>query len=228
MKRLRERVHAACRRSGRPEDAVQILAVSKYQSLNKIREAFDCGQRDFAENYVQEALYKQEQLYAMPVNWHFIGRIQSNKVKFLAGRFSKIHSVDRGSIVETLHRLAPQRPQQIFLQFNAANESTKAGADEIEIENLMNFILERDHIRTLGLMVMPPPTDTPATVRPYFMRARKLMERLRAQLTPEMRERHPLNELSMGTSQDYEVAIEEGSTWIRVGTDVFGPREENG
>lgn len=211
LEQIEKRIVAACARAGRPRDSVKLLAVSKLQSLAAIREAYDHGQKDFAENYVQEAVEKMEQLASLPVDWHFIGRIQSNKVKQIAGRFRLIHSVDRESIVEAL--LKQGRPQEILLQYNVAAEVSKGGADEAEIERLMKLCVPPLKVR--GLMVMPPLSANAEDVRPYFRRARELASRL------------GLAELSMGTSQDFEVAIEEGATWIRIGTDVFGPREEN-
>jgi pyridoxal phosphate enzyme (YggS family) len=210
LEQLNARIAAACARAGRPRESVRLLAVSKLQSLAKIREAYDCGQKYFGENYVQEALGKLEQLASLPAEWHFIGRIQSNKVKQIAGRFALIHSVDRASILEALAKTG--RPQDVLLQFNVAGEASKGGADERALEELL--AAARGTVRVRGLMVMPPFTERPEEVRPCFRRAREVAARL------------GLSELSMGTTQDFEVAIEEGATWIRIGTDVFGPRED--
>lgn len=228
VQKLNTRISAAVARAGRSSGAVRLLAVSKFQELNKIREAYECGQRDFAENYVQEAVGKQEQLENLPVRWHFIGRIQSNKVKFLAGKFWAIHSVDRVSIAEALNRLCAERNvvQNVFLQFNIAGEESKAGAGERELADLFESACRCSNLRVLGLMVMPPLEASPEEARGFFARARKELERLRGTLAEEIRRRHPCDELSMGTSHDFETAIEEGATWIRIGTDVFGPREE--
>lgn len=229
---VREKIARACERAAREITSVNLLAVSKGQGLQKIREAFDHGQRHFAENYVQEALGKIEQLRNLPVHWHFIGRIQSNKIKFLPGNFSIIHSVDRASTADAIHRhkvrLGGADRQKVFLQYNVADEATKAGADEIEIENLVNFVRQLSQIEVLGLMVMPPLEINAEAVRPYFIQAREFLARVRSSLPPEFLSQHPLDQLSMGTSHDYEVAIEEGATWIRVGTEIFGPREGQG
>jgi pyridoxal phosphate enzyme (YggS family) len=228
VKHLHERVRAACDRAGRDVNDVHILAVSKFHSLHRVREAYHEGLRDFAENYAQEALTKIEQLENLPVHWHFIGRIQSNKVKFLAGRFAAIHSVDRLSVARELDRVSASagRVQDIFLQANIAGESQKGGADASDLRKLTREILGLSHLRMLGLMVMPPFADNSEDMRPHFARARVLLGELREELQGEWAGRHPLDQLSMGTTQDFEVAIEEGATWIRIGTDIFGPREE--
>lgn len=213
LNRIRERVESVCRRAGRDPASVRILAVSKAQPIPKIRAAYEAGQKFFAENYVQEAMQKLEQLQSLPVEWHFIGRIQSNKVKFLAGKFTVIHSVDRTSTAARLNSLSPGRVQDIFLQYNVAGEESKGGGGEREVEEMAERAAEWPNLRVRGLMVMPPLFDNPEDARPFFKKARALAEKLR------------LNELSMGTSSDFEVAIEEGATWIRVGTQIFGERE---
>ncbi|MBX3020841.1 MAG: YggS family pyridoxal phosphate-dependent enzyme [Bdellovibrionales bacterium] len=225
LKNLNEKVRAACIAWGRDPATVKVLAVSKLQPLSAIREAYESGQRDFAENYVQEAVDKQDQLHSLPVDWHFIGRIQSNKVKALAGRFNIIHSVDRSSIAEALQKATQNgRRQDIFLQFNVAAEASKGGVGENELKDLVHFVVEScSSLRVLGLMVMPP-LDTQARV--YFRRARELQDALRSALSAEQRAAHPFNELSMGTTADYAEAIAEGATWIRIGTEIFGAREE--
>lgn len=229
---IRERMDKACIRAGRKPESVNLLAVSKFQSLHKIREAYDHGQRHFAENYVQEALMKIEQLESLSIQWHFIGRIQSNKVKFLPGKFDFIHSVDRASTADALNRQVikmglKQRPS-IFLQYNVAQETSKGGGDEIEIENLVKFIGQLPQVRMVGLMVMPPLATEAAAARPHFAAAREFLQSLRASLPSEVLAQHPLDQLSMGTSHDFEVAIEEGATWVRVGSEIFGSREERG
>lgn len=213
LKKLKARIDDASKAAGRQRDSVKLLAVSKLQDSGKIREAYSCGQTDFAENYVQEAIAKQAELGDLPLRWHFIGRIQSNKVKSLAGRFAVIHSVDRLSVLEALDR-ASTGVQEIYLQFNVAGESSKGGAaDERALEDLLTAAKKCANLRVLGLMVMPPLEASVEESRGYFRRARELATRL------------GLKELSMGTSHDFVQAIAEGATIIRVGTDVFGPRE---
>ncbi len=212
LKNLNSRIACACERAGRKPGSVRLLAVSKLQSLAKIREAYEHGQRYFAENYQQEAAVKQEQLASLPVEWHFIGRIQSNKAKLLAGKFSLIHSVDRVSIVEALAKT--QIAQNILLQYNVAGEASKGGAAEDELEKMLRAA-EGTKLKVGGLMVMPPFVENAEENRAHFQSAARKLRAL------------GLTELSMGTTQDFEVAIEEGATWVRVGTDVFGPREKD-
>ena len=225
---LESRVRAVCRTHGRDPVSVHILAVAKLQPLARIREAFACGQRHFAENYVQEAVRKQEQLHSLPAQWHFIGRLQANKVKYLEGRFAAIHSLDRAPLAAHLNRLSPagrQERQDVFLQYNVAAEASKGGVGEEELRALARFVMaECPRLRVLGLMVMPPP-DSESSGN-YFRKTRELQEELRATLTPAQRQAHPFDQLSMGTSADFETAIAEGATWIRIGTELFGPREE--
>jgi len=213
LQKINERVAAACARAGRAPGSVKILAVSKGQPIAKIREAFGCGQKYFAENYVQEAVEKLGQLQNLPAEWHFIGRIQSNKIKFLESKFTCIHSIDRVETAVALNSRSAAKPQDIFLQYNVADEASKAGGGEREVEELARHAAEWPNLRVRGLMVMPPLFDDPEQARPFFKKARALAAKLR------------LNELSMGTSADFETAIEEGATWIRIGTQIFGERQ---
>lgn len=226
LEEVKRRIIESEKRAGRAEGSARLLAVSKGHSIDKIRAAFDAGQTDFAENYAQEAIEKISQLETMPVAWHFIGRIQSNKVKLLAGKFAYIHSVDRVEIAEAIDALAVSRPQKIFLQFNVAEEEQKGGASETELKELLQRSLGFKNLRIQGLMVMPPQTENAENTRPYFHRARRLLWELRAALPAPVKALHPLDQLSMGTSQDFAVAVEEGATWVRVGSDIFGPRGE--
>lgn len=222
---LKSRIAKACARVGREVGDVHLLAVSKLQPVEKIEQALSCGQRDFAENYVQEVMLKQEQIESRRARWHFIGRIQSNKVKMLVNRFAIIHSVDRFSIAHHLDKLNEGAPQEIFIQFNVAGEISKGGAGELELENLIRGVSACENLRMLGLMVMPPLMTEPEQARVHFRAARETLARVRGELSAQILQRHPLNQLSMGTSHDFEVAIEEGATWVRIGTDVFGPRD---
>lgn len=222
---LKLRIEAECLRARRQPDSVRLLAVSKLQSLEAIREAYTAGQIDFAENYLQEALQKQDQLHDLgALRWHFIGGIQSNKVKQLAGRFAAIHSIDRLSIADALNRacLALGCVQDIFLQINIAGEVTKGGVLTTDFEDLLTAASKCANLRIRGLMVMPPLADDPEKTRPYFAKAREILSETRALVD----ERHPYNALSMGTSADFSGAIAEGATWVRIGTEIFGAREE--
>lgn len=226
LESVRARVASACAQAGRSPDSVRILAVSKGQSIDKIRSAYEHGQRDFGENFAQESAAKMDQLHSLPARWHFIGRIQSNKVKVIAGHYAAVHSVDRMEIARRLNMLSPRFRQDILLEFNSGAEDSKGGLDESGLRELLRFILaECPHLRVMGLMTMPP-AGGGAVARSCFQRTRAMLDRLRRELTPEQLGAHPLNELSMGTTADFEEAIAEGATWIRVGSEIFGPREE--
>jgi pyridoxal phosphate enzyme (YggS family) len=226
LKAVNNQLRQAESACGRASGTVRLLAVSKLQPVEHIVQAMAFGQIDFGENYVQEALDKQKKLIDKSIRWHFIGRIQSKKVKALAGAFDFVHSVDRVEIIELLERVCAQKnvEQKILLQVNFAGEAQKGGAAKEDVSRLLQACVNCPHIRVFGLMVMPPLTAEPSDSREFFAEARMLLDKLRAGLSAQEKERHPLTELSMGTSHDYREAIQEGATWVRVGTDVFGPR----
>ena len=226
LNQLNLKIHEACERAGRDRSSVRLLAVSKLHSANLILKAVAWGQLEFAENYVQEALVKQAELHDAKLSWHFIGRIQSNKVKALAAAdFNAIHSVDRIEVLEALNKACSRR-QDIFLQYNVAAEATKGGAgSETELEDLLTAAKNCANLRVLGLMVMPPLESSADESRAHFRKAREILSKLRGKFGGE---EHPLNELSMGTSSDFAEAIAEGATIIRIGTEIFGPREPKG
>ncbi|MEZ0392374.1 MAG: YggS family pyridoxal phosphate-dependent enzyme [Pseudobdellovibrionaceae bacterium] len=197
----------------------QILAVSKLQSVEKIRTLYSQGQRKFAENYAQEALSKQEALKDLDIEWHFIGSLQKNKVKFVVGNFFLIHSVDSLFLAETIDRKAAEKGliQKILLQFNLAGEASKGG---FSLENFSTLLLELKNLKSVeivGLMTMPPLSEDPEDARPFF----KKLSSMRDQFSLNMPQ---LKQLSMGTSSDYLVAAEEGATIVRLGTILFGER----
>lgn len=217
---LLERVEKACLRAGRKRGEVKILGASKGQSPEKIRLLASFGLNLLGENYVQEAVSKREALKDLSLEWHFIGRLQTNKVKRAIKLFHLIETVDRISLAEELEkRLATEgRVLPIFIEVNIGHEPTKGG---VLPENLVGFseeILKLPHLEVRGLMCLPPWSEDPEKVRPYFIRMRELFEELKPIFGASFRE------LSMGTSHDFEVAIEEGATLIRIGTLLFGPR----
>jgi PLP dependent protein len=191
-----------------------LLAVSKFQTIEKIAELAQQGQKYFAENYVQEALEKIKLLHHLNLHWHFIGHLQKNKVKLIVGQFDLIHSVDSIELAEkiSLATLEKKSQQKILLQINLAQEDSKGGFSEEEFKNLLPKIQELPGIKIVGLMTMPPLSNDPEESRPYFRRLRELAGNSN------------LSELSMGTSSDYKVALQEGATWIRLGTILFGER----
>lgn len=228
LRSVHQRIDRACERAGRPSSEVNLLAVSKLQPVSLVRDAVAGGQIDFGENYVQEALQKQNDVPS--VRWHLIGHLQSNKVKAVIGKFAVIHSVDRQSLVEALDRqiLAQKitQAQDIFLQFNVGQESTKEGLSREALVKLFDSIKDLRTLRVLGIMVMPPLSDSLDIQRGYFRESRELLEEIRRNASPEVLGWHLLNELSMGTSHDLEAAVLEGATWLRIGTDIFGAREK--
>ncbi len=202
---------------GREPATVGLLAVSKTQPAAAIRDAFAAGLRDFGENYLQEALDKQAELSELPLTWHFIGPIQSNKTKSIAEHFDWVHSVDRLKIAQ---RLSDQRPAElsplnICLQVNVSGEASKSGCAPEELLQLAQAVAAMPQLRLRGLMCIPAPSEDPAEQRAAFARLRALRDELPL----------PLDTLSMGMSQDLEAAIAEGATWVRIGTALFGARD---
>ncbi len=219
---IRERIEQACNRCGRDPAQVRLVAVSKKKPAAAIEQAWQAGQRLFGESYVQELTEKAPRVTA-PVEWHFIGGLQSNKVKYLRGRVSLIHSVDRLSLAREISRQWQKDGgvADILLQVNLAREASKRGATEDEVLELAPRIAELPGVRIRGLMTLPPYEENPEEVRPYFRRLRQLAEQMASLGLPGA----AMRELSMGMSHDFEVAIEEGATLIRVGTAIFGARD---
>ena len=218
---IQARIAAACARVGRNPAEVRLVAVSKTKPAALIEEAAAAGQRLFGENYVQEFADKAEQVRA-PVEWHFIGALQSNKVKYLRGKVTMIHSLDRLSLAEEINRQWAKldRPVDVLLEVNLGDESSKAGTGAEEAIELVRRVAELPFLRLRGLMALPPWLDDPEEVRPYFRRLREVARRIEALKIPGV----SMAELSMGMSNDFEVAIEEGATLVRVGTAIFGGR----
>ena len=207
---------------GRTRESLKILAVSKLQPLQKIKKLYEIGHRHFAENYIQEALLKQVSLKDLALEWHFIGNLQRNKVKLAVGNFEFIHSVDSLELAQAISAQAVKTntTQKILLQVNLAQEITKGGFSAESLRATWHEVCQLSGISITGLMTMPPLTDDPEDVRPYFQQ----LSVLQVELMKQARGRHSLHELSMGTSHDYHVAIEEGATIVRLGTILFGER----
>ncbi|WP_027713832.1 YggS family pyridoxal phosphate-dependent enzyme [Desulfuromonas sp. TF] len=222
LEHIRGRIAAACARSGRDPDSVRLVAVSKTKPAAMIDEAAAAGQIIFGESYVQDFLGKIEEVRSKP-EWHFIGALQSNKVKYLRGKVVLIHSVDRLSLAREVDRQWGKlgRTVDILLQVNIGGEETKAGTAEEELKNLVRRTAELPNVRIRGLMTLPPFLDDPEEVRPYFRRLRELADGIRKLGIAGVE----MEELSMGMSHDFEVAVEEGATLVRVGTAIFGERE---
>jgi hypothetical protein len=222
VRRVRERIDAACRRVGRRTEEVRLVAISKTFPAEAIREAYEAGLRNFGENRVQEAAAKRPALADLPITWHLVGHLQSNKAKPARELFHWVHSVDSFRLAERLDRIAasPADRLPVLVEVNLGGEETKAGVPESEIIPLIEAASGLATVQIRGLMVIPPFSDDPEQTRPYFRRLRELAATVAARnlLGVSMRE------LSMGMSHDFEVAIEEGATMVRVGTAIFGER----
>ena len=217
---VRERISQAIQKSGREPDSARLITVSKQISVDRIEEARAAGAVVFGENKIQEAIPKIEQMGAEGIFWHFIGHLQKNKIKFLDARFDLIHSVDSFELAEKIakHYHSGNRVQRILLQVNVSGEAAKFGMEPKELEKQMAEFFQLQGIQVEGLMTIPPFDSDPENSRRHFSRLRELREQYEKQTGL------PLNQLSMGMSNDFEVAIEEGATLVRVGTAIFGPR----
>ncbi|MDF3863123.1 YggS family pyridoxal phosphate-dependent enzyme [Pseudomonas denitrificans (nom. rej.)] len=215
--KVRVRIREAEQAKNRTPDSVQLLAVSKTKPAAAIREAFACGLADFGENYLQEALLKQSELADLPLTWHFIGPIQSNKTRPIAEHFDWVHSVDRLKVAQRLSEQRPANlpPLNVLLQVNVSGEDSKSGCSPAELPALAQAIAQLPHLKLRGLMAIPEPTEDVAVQHAAFARLRELMQALNL----------GLDTLSMGMSHDLEAAIGEGATWVRIGTALFGARD---
>jgi pyridoxal phosphate enzyme (YggS family) len=217
LEQVEQRIQNACKQAARSRESIRLLAVSKTKPPESVRIAADCGLRCFGENRVQEA---QAKIPRCPegLEWHLIGHLQTNKAKLAARLFKMIHSVDSIRLLETLDAHAPTT-LPILLQVNLAGEASKFGMKPNEIAETIEAANQMQKVEVHGLMTIPPFSPDPEKTRIHFANLRKLRDRLQDETGT------PLPELSMGMSHDLEVAIEEGSTWIRIGTDLFGHRE---
>lgn len=219
---IKRRDEAAIRSGRKPED-VKLVAVTKTHTADEINQAIDAGATDIGENRVQELLEKYESV--KPVNWHLIGHLQTNKVKNVIGKVVMIHSVDSLKLAREIDKRSEAAgiTTDILIEINSAMEETKSGIDAKDLKELTEQIVsECRHVRIRGLMCIPPIAAEPEDSRPYFKEAAELFEEMKSWDYPS--DRFTPDELSMGMSGDFEVAIEEGATIIRVGSSIFGPR----
>lgn len=217
-----EKMRQAAQTSGRMEQRIHLVAATKMVSVEQIREAIASGLRCAGENRLQEALPKIQALRGEPVRWHFIGQLQRRKVRDVVGVFDLIHSVDSLELAREINRRAEAAGlrQDVLLEVNVGGETTKAGFRPEQLEEILPEFRGLTHVRVKGLMTIPPPVDDAERARPSFRRLRELAQRLSQQSIPAI----SMDELSMGMSHDYMVAIEEGATMVRVGTAIFGTR----
>ena len=218
------RIQAACVKSGRNRDEVTLIAVSKTKPVSDIREAMKCGITVFGENKVQELRDKTAEI-TEPLHWHMIGHLQANKVKYLPGKTDLIHSLDNLKLAAEIEKQAEKNDMvmDVLCEVNMAGEDTKFGLAPEQVEDFLNRVSDMRHMRVKGLMTIAPYTEYPESNRIYFRKLKELMIR--------MNDRKILSEtmdtLSMGMTGDYETAIEEGATFVRVGTGIFGARSYN-
>jgi pyridoxal phosphate enzyme (YggS family) len=218
-----QRIGHAAQLAGRNPQSVHLVAVTKTVPADVVKQAIHAGVTRLGENYIQEATEKFQALYREAVGWHFIGHLQSNKAKFAVRMFDLIHSVDSFKLAREIDRQAAKldKIQKILIQVNISGESTKSGIEEQQAMALVRQIAPLPHTRVCGLMTMPPFFNAPETVRPFFRRLRLLSERMAAETIPTV----SMQELSMGMTGDFEVAIAEGATLVRIGTAIFGERQ---
>ena len=219
---VRSRIATAARSVGRDPSSIQLIAVSKTCPLDAVSDAYAAGQRDFGENRVQEALQKIEHATEPDIRWHLLGHLQTNKARKAAGAFASIQSVDSDELLQKLERAALEAGtvQEVLLQVAVTYEATKFGVPPEEVPRLFETGTRLEAVQITGVMTIPPPAPTPEDARPWFRRLRELRDEWQAAgIPPEM-----LRELSMGMSGDFEVAIQEGATMVRVGTAIFGSR----
>jgi len=216
-----ERIQKACERAGRGENCAKLLGASKTVPPEVIREFYDCGLKVYGENRVQEFLKKYEALKDLDIEWHFIGRLQTNKVKYLMGKVVLIHSLDRKNLADEIQKRAFKNNvvQDVLIEVNVGGEETKGGVEPEKLRELFEYTLELPNVKVLGLMTIPPYLENPEDVRPYFRKLRELRDQLQKEYDVA------LPHLSMGMSHDFEVAIEEGATIVRIGTLLFGERK---
>ena len=227
--RVLDRIDAACAAAGRPRESVRLIAVSKLHPAASLAEVAAAGQIDFGENYVQEALQKRQDLSAdqatsalcAGIRWHMIGHVQSRKAPLVAGAFSLVHTLDSRKLADAMERRLAENNQRqpVLFEVNVGGESQKSGVMTVDLLELADYVLEScPHLEVQGLMCLPPVFDAGDAARPHFALLRELRDSLRTRLGL------PLPELSMGMSGDFEGAVAEGATMVRIGTDIFGPR----
>ena len=220
LDRVRKKIEAALKKSADPERKVSLVAVSKKQPLDRIRALAAAGQVHFAENYVQEGLEKIKSLENPEIKWNFIGSLQSNKARFIPGQFALVHSLDSVKLARALQKKAAELGivQPVLIQVNLAGEVQKAGVVPDKVPELIREAGQLNHLDVQGLMLMPPLADDPEKSRPYFAELKRLRDSL------EQESGRKLPHLSMGMSQDFVQAVEEGATLVRVGSLLMGPR----
>lgn len=224
LEAVQSKINMACERAGRRPDEVTLVAVSKTKPLSDIEELIACGVREYGENKVQELVDKYENV-STPVNWHLIGHLQTNKVKYIVDKACLIHSVDSIHLAREIEKEAAKKGLvvPVLIQVNIAHEDTKFGIDEATIYDFINEIKDFSHIKVKGLMTIAPFVENPEENRVHFRKMHQLLLDIKSKSIDNI----DMCILSMGMTNDYEIAIEEGSTMVRVGTGIFGERNYN-
>lgn len=224
LKEIEENIRQVCIKAGRDEDAAKLIAVSKTHPASAVKEAYDCGIRDFGENKVQEIMDKYDVLPS-DIRWHLIGHLQRNKVKYIIDKVYMIHSVDSVRLANQIQTEAEKADvhMNILIQVNIAEEETKFGLDTKELTQVVEEISKLDRVHIKGLMTIGPMTDNREEIRKVF----KKLKQLSVDIQSKNIDNVSMSVLSMGMSGDYDIAIEEGSTYVRVGTSIFGQRDYN-
>ncbi|MGA9771964.1 MAG: YggS family pyridoxal phosphate-dependent enzyme [Blastocatellia bacterium] len=224
LAQVREQIARAAERAGRKAEEITLITVSKTFDSSTVQRAVDAGALDLGENRVQEAAGKVETVKGERLRWHLIGHLQSNKARLAVRAFDVIHTIDSRELAGRLDRMAGEQGRRltVLVQVDLADEATKTGADEKELPGILEALDRAQHLDFKGLMTMPPFFENPEQTRPYFRRLREILDELNRSRPIERQ----LTQLSMGMSHDFEVAIEEGATMVRVGTAIFGKREK--
>ena len=224
LKEIEENIRQVCIKAGRDEDAAKLIAVSKTHPASAVKEAYDCDIRDFGENKVQEIMDKYDVLPS-DIRWHLIGHLQRNKVKYIIDKVYMIHSVDSVRLANQIQTEAEKADvhMNILIQVNIAEEETKFGLDTKELTQVVEEISKVDRVHIKGLMTIGPMTDNREEIRKVF----KKLKQLSVDIQSKNIDNVSMSVLSMGMSGDYDIAIEEGSTYVRVGTSIFGQRDYN-
>jgi pyridoxal phosphate enzyme (YggS family) len=224
VQKVQERIRKACERAGRDAQSVRLIAVTKTFGVEKIREAVEAGIRDVGENFVQELRKKRQALNDQSIRWHFVGHLQSNKVRYIADYIYLIHSLDHRSVAEEVDKRGARsgRPINVLVEVNTSGEKTKFGVLPESTAEFLKSIAGFRNLRVKGLMTIGPFLPNPEDSRPAF----RTLRELRDEVAKAGIENVEMTELSMGMTNDFEVAIEEGATMIRIGTAIFGPRKK--
>lgn len=222
LERVKERIKETADACKRPVASIRMVAVSKTMPAEVVREAIEAGVTDLGENYIQEAKEKINALATYPVTWHYIGHLQSNKAKYAVRLFDLIHSVDSLKLAKELDKYAKKNDkiQTILIQVNVAREDSKSGVYLEDSMRLLREVSRLENISVKGLMTMPPYFNAPEKVRPFFAALRQFRDQIKKEAIPNI----SMDELSMGMTGDFETAIEEGATMVRIGTAIFGDR----